>query len=61
VTAHTEDEVRGLLQDLEIEHFAEVEEDGKAMNGPKHWHLYEVIAQRPACAPPGRLGGDTRV
>jgi hypothetical protein len=30
VTAHTEDDVRGLLQDLEIEHFAEVEEDGKA-------------------------------
>jgi hypothetical protein len=46
ISAHREHEVRELLQGWEVEHFAEVEEDGKAMSGPKHWQLYEVVARR---------------
>jgi trans-aconitate methyltransferase len=46
ISAHREHEVRELLPGWEVEHFAEVEEDGKAMNGPKHWQLYEVVARR---------------
>jgi SAM-dependent methyltransferase len=41
-------EVEGLLDGLEIADLREVEEDGDSFVGPTHWHVFEVIARRPA-------------
>jgi SAM-dependent methyltransferase len=46
MTFHTEDQVRRMLGDFEIEHFDEMDEDGKAVSGPKHWHVFTVIARK---------------
>lgn len=37
---------RDLLQPFVLEVFTEIDEDGQAVNGPKHWHYYEVIARK---------------
>lgn len=47
-TAHSSEQVRHLLEGLSVESFVEVEHDGRAVSGPKHWHLFEVIARRAA-------------
>ena len=47
INTHTEDAARALLDGFEVEHFEVTDEDGDAMSGPKHWHLYEFIARRP--------------
>jgi SAM-dependent methyltransferase len=39
------EEVRALLDGLEVERFEEEDEDGEAFSGPKHWHLFHVIAR----------------
>jgi SAM-dependent methyltransferase len=46
MTFHTEEEVRAMLNDFEIEYFHEQDEDGFATSGPKHWHVYSVIARK---------------
>lgn len=46
MTFHTEDQVRALFEDFEIESFREIDEDGTATNGPKHWHVFTVIARK---------------
>ena len=47
-THHTRDEALELLEGLGIEVFAEQEEDGKdALENPKHWHRFDVVARRP--------------
>ncbi len=46
MTFHTEDEVRNLFPEFEIEHFHELDEDGSAVSGPKHWHIFTVIARK---------------
>jgi tellurite methyltransferase len=48
MTFHTRDEALALLAGLELERFDEEDEDGKtALGGPKHWHVFHVIARRP--------------
>ncbi|MFC7535519.1 class I SAM-dependent methyltransferase [Actinoplanes sp. GCM10030250] len=37
-------EVRALLDGLEIEHWYEEDAPGMAYTGPKHWHVFHVIA-----------------
>lgn len=37
---------RDLLQPFVLEVFTEIDEDGQAVSGPKHWHYYEVIARK---------------
>lgn len=44
----TEDAARGLFRGMEIVAFREEDEDGEAYSGPKHWHVFDVIARRPA-------------
>jgi hypothetical protein len=44
----TEGEVRDLFHGLEVLHFHVEDEDGAALSGPKHWHVFDVIARRPA-------------
>lgn len=48
VVVHTRVEVDELLSGLEVEHFAEQDEDGKTMMGEKHWHAYYLIVRKPA-------------
>lgn len=35
-----------LLQPFDLEVFTEIEEDGQAVSGPKHWHYFEVIGRK---------------
>jgi SAM-dependent methyltransferase len=41
-------DVERLLDGLEIVAFEEVEEDGGSFSGPTHWHLFDIVARRPA-------------
>lgn len=42
------DDVRALIDGWHVETFEEIDEDGAAVTGPKHWHLWHVVAQRPS-------------
>ena len=46
MTFHTEKQVRVLFENFEIESFHEMDEDGEAASGPKHWHVFTVIARK---------------
>jgi trans-aconitate methyltransferase len=46
MTFHTEEQVRKMLENFEIEYFHEMDEDGSAVSGPKHWHVFTVIARK---------------
>lgn len=46
MTFHTRAEVEALLADFEIEGLREQDEDGEAVSGPKHWHVFHVIARK---------------
>ena len=46
MTFHTEEQVREMLEEFEIESFHEQDEDGNAVSGPKHWHVFTVIARK---------------
>lgn len=46
MTFHTEQQVRAMLDGLEIEYFHEQDEDGEAASGPKHWHVFTVIVRK---------------
>ena len=43
---HTEAQVRAMIERLETEYFHEQDEDGQAASGPKHWHVFTVIARK---------------
>ena len=45
VTFHTAEEVAALLEGLDVVELTEVEEDGGSGRGPKHWHVFEVVAR----------------
>jgi trans-aconitate methyltransferase len=44
----TEAEGHALFAGLEVERFDVQDEDGVAFSGPKHWHVFSVIARRPS-------------
>lgn len=46
MTFHTERQVRAMLGGWDVEYFHEQDEDGEAANGPKHWHVFTVIAKK---------------
>lgn len=46
MTFHTRAQAEARFASLTVESFREVEEDGKAVSGPKHWHFFEIIARR---------------
>jgi len=46
MTFHTEAQVRAMIGKLETEYFHEQDEDGQAASGPKHWHVFTVIARK---------------
>ena len=43
----TRAETAALLDGLEVVAFREEDEDGEAFSGPKHWHVFDVIARAP--------------
>ena len=47
MTFHTEAQVLGLLDGLEVVHWVEEDADGTAYTGPKHWHVFHLVARRP--------------
>ena len=46
MTFHTEDQFRLLFDGFAIESFHELDEDGSSSSGPKHWHIFTVIARK---------------
>ncbi|HEX5942448.1 MAG TPA: hypothetical protein VFY66_09225, partial [Anaerolineales bacterium] len=46
MTFHTEDQFRFLFDGFAIESFHEQDEDGSSSGGPKHWHIFTVIARK---------------
>jgi SAM-dependent methyltransferase len=48
MTFHARPEVDGLLDGLEILRLDETEEDGHAADGPKHWHIFDILARHHA-------------
>jgi trans-aconitate methyltransferase len=46
MTFHTDEQVRALLEEFEIESFHEQDEEGHATSGPKHWHVFTVVARK---------------
>lgn len=40
-------EAKRLFDGFELEQFDEIERDGEAFSGPKHWHMFAVIARKP--------------
>jgi tellurite methyltransferase len=44
---HTRDDVADLLADWDVLHLEEVDEDGDSFAGPKHWHVFRIVASRP--------------
>jgi SAM-dependent methyltransferase len=47
MTFHTRAQAEALFQGFDVEHWREEDEDGQtAMQGPKHWHVFWVIARQ---------------
>lgn len=46
MTIHTEQQIRAMLDRFEMESFQEQDEDGTSTSGPKHWHIFTVIARK---------------
>jgi SAM-dependent methyltransferase len=47
VNGHSRADVQRLFDGWSIERFEEEENDGDACSGPKHWHLFHVVARAP--------------
>jgi trans-aconitate methyltransferase len=45
-------DARALVDGLEVVSWYEEDEDGPAFSGPKHWHVFDLVARRPV----GRQG-----
>lgn len=43
---HTEADARGLFAGLKILKFEVFDDDGQSFRGPKHWHIFDVIARK---------------
>jgi trans-aconitate methyltransferase len=43
----TETDTRALFAGLDVQRFDVEDRDGAAFSGPKHWHVFSVIARRP--------------
>lgn len=48
MTFHTADEARALFGGLELVSWTEEDADGSSYAGPTHWHVFHVVARRPA-------------
>ncbi len=48
MTFHTEQQARALVDGLQVLHWDEEDAPGTSFTGPKHWHVFHVVARRPA-------------
>lgn len=48
MTFLTRRHVEALLADLDVEQLHEQDEDGESVSGPKHWHVFHIIARAAA-------------
>jgi tellurite methyltransferase len=46
MTFRTLRQVRSLVRGYRVELFREEEEDGRSFDGPKHWHVFELILEK---------------
>jgi hypothetical protein len=47
MTFHSSEQVKSMfVDDFEIEALEEIEEEGEAFSGPKHWHIFDIIARK---------------
>jgi hypothetical protein len=46
MTFHTRDEVDALLNSFDVLHLVEEDRDGTSFDGPKHWHVFHLIASK---------------
>jgi SAM-dependent methyltransferase len=46
MTFHTRKETEALFAGYEVQSFTEQDEDGASAAGPKHWHVFHVIATK---------------
>jgi SAM-dependent methyltransferase len=44
---HTIRKARALTRGFRVEMFRETEEDGQSYSGPKHWHFFDMILEKP--------------
>lgn len=44
---HTRDQVARLARGFGLELLRETEEEGMAFSGPKHWHFFDLILEKP--------------
>lgn len=58
MTFHTLRQVRSLVRGYRVELLRETEEEGRSFEGPKHWHYFDLILEKPqgrgAAGPPPR-------
>jgi trans-aconitate methyltransferase len=47
MSSQAPEQVSELLDGLEVLQLRETERDGEAVSGPKHWHVYDILARRP--------------
>ena len=52
MTFLTRSQVEALLQGLDVVLLDEEDEDGHAFTGPKHWHVFHVLARQPETPSP---------
>ncbi|MGO4664391.1 hypothetical protein AB4Z14_21225 [Terrabacter sp. 2TAF16] len=54
MTFLTRSQMAELLQGLDLLPLDEEDEDGHAFTGPKHWHVFHVLARQPEAPSPAR-------
>jgi hypothetical protein len=47
MTSHDRAGIELLIEGLEVVDLAEAEQDGAAFSGPKHWHVFSLVARAP--------------
>ena len=47
MTFHSLSRVRRLVRGFKVELLRETEEEGQSFEGPKHWHFFDLILERP--------------
>jgi tellurite methyltransferase len=55
ISSFDREAARGLFDGWTLERFEEDENDGEACSGPKHWHVFHVVARRAGTAPAASL------
>jgi len=48
MTFHTEAQITERLAAMSVESMVIEDQDGDSFSGPKHWHVFEVVARKPA-------------